>query len=112
MAILGLLYTVYRLPYTVYADSQSALANYNQQYDLYRQNYSSYVTAKNKWLTYRTLDSNQEALINGKILLKQRVAVVQAYLAMLTERVRESPGGLSETDKNLIFYKINVEQAG
>lgn len=93
----------------VLADSASALADYNKQYDLYRQNYSSYVTSKNKWLTYRTLDSNQGALINGKIFLKQRITVVTAYLNLLKERVAQS-NGFSQEVKNLIFSKLNVEQ--
>lgn len=107
--MLLLLYTVCRTPYTILADSPSALSDYNKQYDLYRQNYSSYVTSKNKWLTYRTLDSNQEALTNGKIFLKQRVTVVISYLNMLKQRVQDASGFETE-EKNLIFSKLNVEQ--
>lgn len=104
-----LLYAAHRIPYTALADSQSALSDYNKQYDLYRQNYASYVTSKNKWLTYRTMNSNQEALTNGKIFLKQRVTVVISYLNMLQQRAQESPG-FTDMEKNLIFSKLNVEQ--
>jgi len=106
-----LLCTIYQIlnTSTIWADSQSSLSDYNKQYDLYRQNYSSYVTSKNKWLTYRTLDSNQGALINGKIFLKQRITVVTAYLNLLKERVTQS-NGFSQEAKDLIFSKLNVEQ--
>lgn len=91
-----------------YADYSGTYQSYVNLYDTYRQAERSYVTSKNKYLTYQTLTAEQEALNNGKNFLKLRDQLVILYLKLLYDRVNES-GGYTTDERNLIFNKINVE---
>lgn len=90
------------------ADYSSTYQSYITLTDLYRKHYQGYISAKNKFLTYHTLTSENEAIENGRNFLKARDQLVVQYLALLREKTAES-GGFSQNDRDLIFNKLNVE---
>ena len=90
------------------ADSASSQQAYTSFSDLYRTSYQGYVTSKNKYLTYRTLAAEKEALDNGRSFLKIREQYIILYLNMLRDKVSEQ-GGFSLTERNLIISKLDVE---
>ena len=106
--ILVLLLGIFVFTNVAYADYSGTYQSYINLYDTYRQAERSYVTSKNKYLTYQTLTAEQEALDNGKNFLKLRDQLVILYLKLLYDRVNES-GGYTTDERNLIFNKLNVE---
>ena len=100
--ILVLLLGIFVFTNVAYADYSGTYQSYINLYDTYRQAERSYVTSKNKYLTYQTLTAEQEALDNGKNFLKLRDQLVILYLKLLYDRVNES-GGYTTDERNLIF---------
>ncbi len=87
------------------AYSQQSYTNFS---DIYRNSYQNYITAKNKYLTYRTLAAEKEALENSRYFLKIRDQYIILYLDMLRNKVAEQ-GGFSLSERNLIISKLDVE---
>lgn len=90
------------------ADYSTTYQSYITLTDLYRDSYQSYISAKNKYLTYNTLTAQKEALENGRSFLKVRDQLVGQYLKLLRDKTLET-GGFSEAESNLIVNKLNVE---
>ena len=95
-------------PQQALGDYSSTYKSYQDLNDYYRKAYQNYITSKNKYLTYKTLTAQKEALDYGKEFLKTRDQMVLTYLEILRSKVNET-GGYSETDKSLIFGNLNVE---
>lgn len=92
----------------VYADYAGTYRSYVNLYDAYRKAEQSYIASKNKYLTYRTLTAENEALESGRIFLKLRDQLVLLYFQLLYERVKET-GGFTIDERTLIFNKLSVE---
>lgn len=74
----------------ILADFNSAYQDYLYQYDQYRTSLTNYLIAKNRYLTYKTLVSQTEALSATKTFLEARDQTITAYLGMLLERNPEN----------------------
>lgn len=92
------------------ADYAATYQSYINLTDLYRNLYQNYISSKNKYLTYHTLTSQNEALENGRVFLKARDQLIAQYLKLLRDKTSEA-GGFSDSERNLIFNKLNVENA-
>lgn len=106
--ILLTIFSVFGSP--VYADYSSTYKSYISLTDYYRQTYQSYQVSKNKYLTYRTLTAQNEALINGRNFLKTRDQLIMQYLLLLTERIKGG-GGYETQQLNLLVSQLGVESA-
>lgn len=73
-------------------DFNRAYQDYIYQYNLYREAYQEYTVAKNKYLTYKTLVTQKEALEKTKNFLQLRDQVLINYLTMLRGKILETPG--------------------
>lgn len=93
---------------SVQADYSGTYQSYVNLFDAYRKAEQFYVTSKNKYLTYKTLTAQNEALESGKIFLKLRDQLVIVYLRLLYDRVNET-GGYSDEEREATFSKLNVE---
>lgn len=71
---------------SVFADFEQAYQDYLYQYDQYRTSLTNFLMAKNRYLTYKTLVSQSEALTATKNLLETRDMVISTYLKMLIEK--------------------------
>lgn len=90
------------------ADYSSSFKSYQDLSEYYRKAYQNYIVSKNKYLTYKTLTAQKEALDNGREFLKTRDQLVLTYLEVLKSKVSET-GGYSDSDKGLIFGNLGVE---
>jgi hypothetical protein len=70
----------------VRADFNQAYQDYVNQYDRYRKDLTAFLTAKNRYFTYKTLVSQNEALSATKTFLEARDETLVVYLKMLLER--------------------------
>ncbi|MBI3384581.1 hypothetical protein HY030_00085 [Candidatus Gottesmanbacteria bacterium] len=105
--LLGLLLIALTATRTL-ADSSGSQMAYTNFSDIYRTSYQNYITVKNKYLTYRTLAAEKEALESGRDFLKIREQYIILYLNMLRDKVAEQ-GGFTLSERNLIISKIDVE---
>jgi hypothetical protein len=92
----------------IFGDYAATYQSYITLSDLYRKSYQSYISSKNKFLTYHTLTSENEAIENGRNFLKTRDQFLLQYLKLLNDRTSET-GGFSQSERDLIFSKLNVE---
>lgn len=88
----------------VHADYKQAFTDYNLNYDRYRNAYQDFISAKNSYLQYKTLNSQNEALTRTKYYLETRDDLLIAYYNLLKEKLKLAEG-LTPYDKNL---KINI----
>lgn len=88
------------LPHSAFADFTQTQNDYNTSLDLYRAANSDYQNAKNAYLTYNTLNSQNEALVKTKTFLEARDQVLITYFFLLREKLAAT-NGLSDDDKNL-----------
>lgn len=102
--VFTLLITYYLLLVTfVRADFNSVYQDYLGNYDQYRARLTDFLVAKNRYLSYRTLVSQKEALVTGQALLTTRNQTVTGYLKILLEKnTGESFRRL--IDEELSFY--------
>jgi len=84
----------------VFADYNSALTEYNSTFEKYRTTYADYVSAKNSYLTYKTLNSQTLAIEKTKIFLKTRDDLLISYYTLLKEKMTLTLG-IPDYDKNL-----------
>lgn len=70
----------------VAAVSQQAYQDYLYQFNVYRKNYDDFVVAKNSYATYKTLESQTQAVAAAKTMLSQRDLLLHTYLLYLYER--------------------------
>lgn len=82
------------------ADYNGALSVYNSTFEKYRVSYSDYVSAKNSYLTYKTLNSQNLAIEKTKIFLEIRDDLLISYYSLLKEKLLIAPG-IADYDKNL-----------
>ncbi|MBM3205679.1 hypothetical protein FJZ41_02430 [Candidatus Shapirobacteria bacterium] len=85
-----------------------ALNDYLYNYNLYRQSYNEYITAKESYLKYQTLNSKNEALAKTTQMLKNQDEVVKTYLTALRLKLSATPG-LSAEEQNVLFLKLDSE---
>ncbi len=94
----------------VYASSAQAYQDFQYQFDLYRTSLSNYVTARNQYKQFNTLESSQDTLDKVKVYIAQRNQVAKAYFLFLNEKISEDPGLIS-TDLNL-YRGLITNQVG
>jgi len=95
-------------PERVRADSARAYQDYLYQFDVYRQRYADFQVAKNEYLKFKTLTSENDALEKTRVLLTQRAQLLRAYLLLLNEKLNESEH-MTATDKQVYQTLINNE---
>lgn len=71
--------------------AQNELSDYQYQYEQYRQVYPEFTKARDAFLQYETLASQQEAISFTKKLLLQRDQVMRAHFLLLRRRLNEAP---------------------
>lgn len=96
------------LPKSVHADSVRAYQDYLYQFDQYRQRNAEFEIAKNEYLKFKTLTSENDALEKTRALLTQRAQLLRAYLLLLNEKLNESVH-MIPTDKQVYQTMINNE---
>lgn len=102
LPILFIIVTCYMLHVTyIFADFNQAYQDFLYQGNQYRTGLTNYLTAKNRYLTYKTLISQTEALDAAKNFLQARDELITTYLKMLIEK---NPG---ETLTKLLEGEIN-----
>lgn len=62
------------------------------QYDQYRQIVNEYKSARSRYLKYKTLASQTDALDKTKQMLSQRDELLLAYISLLKEKISENRG--------------------
>ena len=102
-----LLLFVFALP--VRADYQTAYNDYLYNYNLYRSAYSNYQVAKSTYNTYRTLTSQNDAILKLRAVLSARNQLMFVYYDLLTEKLNVTPE-VSNDYKNT-FFNINTKIA-
>lgn len=107
-AILLSLILIILLKTSVLADASTSVQSYTNFSDIYRNAFQNYTTSKNKYLTYRTLAAEKDALESGRNFLKIREQYIILYLNMLRDKVADQ-GGFTLAERNLIISKIDVE---
>lgn len=85
---------------SVVADFDQAYQIYISQYDQYRTSLTNFLTTKNRYLTYKTLTAQTEALTATKVFLEDRDQTLINFMIMLLEK---NP---SESFKKLISDEI------
>lgn len=78
--------------HVIYASSQQAYRDYIYQYDQYRQTVNEYKSARSRYLKYKTLVSQTDALDKTKHMLSQRDELLLAYISLLSEKISENRG--------------------
>ncbi len=78
--------------FSVFADFDQTYQDYLYLQDGYRLSLTNFQTAKNRYLTYKTLTSQTEALAATKTFLETRDQVSITYLSLLLDK---NPGDLS-----------------
>lgn len=95
-------------PASVKATSEQAYQDYLYQFDVYRQKYSDFKVARNEYLKFNTLTSQNTALIKTRDMIVQRNILLRTYLLLLKEKLNESTG-VSDVDKNYYTTLIQNE---
>ncbi|MCL4360192.1 hypothetical protein M1555_02965 [Patescibacteria group bacterium] len=90
------------------ASSQQAYQDYLYQFDVYRQKDSEFQVARNEYLKFQTLTSQNTAITKTTAMLSQRDLLLRSYLLLLKEKVNEVPE-MSGADQNLYLTLINNE---
>lgn len=90
-----------------FADQKTALSDYNVNFEKYRNDYQEFSKSKNTYLTYKTLNSESDALNQTKILLVDRADVLISYLKLLNEVVSANEG-ISDFDKSVLQNSISI----
>ncbi len=80
--------SLFLLNKSILADRQ--LDDYLFQYEKYRNLHDEFVSARNKYLQYKTLATRDQALTVNKEIAWQRDEVLRTYLVLLRKRVNES----------------------
>ena len=89
-------------------DTNKAISDYLYNYNLYRNDYLTFTSAKNEFLNYNTLTSENKALEATRKLLNQRAVTVKTYLTALRMRLKEATLILNY-DQNFLYIKIDDE---
>lgn len=85
---------------SVFADFDKTYQTYISQYDEYRVSLTNFLTSKNRYLTYKTLTAQTEALTATKVFLEDRDQTLINFMTMILEK---NP---SESFKKLISDEI------
>lgn len=89
------------------ADYQEALQAYQLTTEKYRNNHQEYISAKNSYLKYKSLNAQQEALIKTKFFLQERDNLLISYYQLLKEKVFLIPG-IPPYEKNMLINQLDV----
>jgi hypothetical protein len=89
-------------------DSNKALNDYLYNYNLYRNDYSAFTSAKNEFLNYNTLTSENKALEATRKLLNQRAITVKTYLTAIRMKLKDMTSIINYS-QNLQYIKIDDE---
>lgn len=93
----------------VLADFDQSYQEFLYQYDKYRTSFVNFQTAKNRYLAYKTLVSQTEALSSTKVFLDERDQVIIAYLHMLLEK--NPPEDLNlRLQEEIVFYSDHKDK--
>lgn len=90
------------------ADYAKAYSDYTYNYGLYRQAYSDYQVAKSTYATYRTLASQNDAILKLRAILTARSQLMFVYYDLLTERLASLPEVSSEYKG--VFFNIKESE--
>ncbi len=85
---------------SVLADFEETYKIYISQYDQYRISLTNFLTSKNRYLTYKTLTAQTEALTATKVFLEDRDQTLINFMTMILEK---NP---SESFKKLLSDEI------
>lgn len=94
LGVLVLLFFLFAFP--VRADYQKAYNDYTYNYGLYRQAYSNYQVSKSSYATYRTLTSQNDAVVKLRAVLTARNQLMFVYYDLLTEKLNATAEVTSE----------------
>jgi hypothetical protein len=89
-------------------DFNKALSDYQYNYNIYRNDFSSFTSAKNEFLNYNTLTSENKALEATRKLLNQRAITVKTYLTAIRMKLKEMTS-IVNYSQNLQYIKIDDE---
>ena len=91
-------------------DFNRAFNDYIYTYSQYRLAYNEYVSARQAYLTYKTLTSETEALNKTLKMLQLRDEAVKTYITALRLKLAETTG-ISNYDQNVLYLKLDTEVA-
>lgn len=74
-----------------------AISDYQFQFQKYREAHAEYLSAKNAFLSFDTLNSRTNAIEKTRVLLQLRAEVIRSYLFALRIALRNAPG-VSQND--------------
>jgi len=93
---------------TVQFDALRAYQDYLYTYNKYREAYNTFVTAKQAYLNYGTLNSKAEAKDKTLLMLQLRDETISTHLTALRTKLAEITG-ITDYDLNLIYLKLDDE---
>lgn len=117
--LLILLFTIYCLLFTDSVFAARELEDYLFQYERYREIYKDFVTARDKYLKYKTLSSKGEVVEATKNLVNQRNEALRTYFLALKWKLKTTPGVvgserraslISQLDKEIIWLENQNDQ--
>ena len=81
----------------IWATSDQPYKQYLTQYDSYRTQYNDFSIAKQEYIKFKTLTSQQTALDKTKNMLSSRDMLLKSYLLFLSDKLNENKGLSDET---------------
>jgi hypothetical protein len=114
LLLAALLIQLLRLPYPANASFEEDYRGYLQTYDAYRAAHGAYLTTRNQYLQYGTLNSQNDALSAVKTFLSLRDDVLLSHLSLLRSRNVDPflVPQLDDGDKFLQTHKSKVPAIG
>jgi len=89
---------------------QKAYDDYLHNYNQYRQANTEFISAKQAYLNYQTLNSKENALNKTSNLIRREDEVVKTYLTALRLKLGQI-SSISDYELNIIYLKIDNEVA-
>lgn len=89
-------------------DFNRAYQDYLYNLNLYRTSHLAYLSARNEYLTYKTLTAETRALETTREMLKNRAEVLKTYLTALRMKLAETTG-ITNYQQNMQYLKLDNE---
>lgn len=89
-------------------DSNRAYQDYLYNFNLYRTSYQNYLSAKNEYQAYKTLNAETKALETTRQMLQKRDETLRTYLTALRMKLGETTN-IINYQQNLQYLKLDTE---
>lgn len=90
-----------------YGFAGDSLKDFNYQYEQYHKIYDQFLIARDRFLKYRVLNSQEEAIKSLKNLLLQRNQTLRTYYLALMDKIRKTPGIVSQTTNSSLLSRLD-----